>query len=574
MFDQSIPSFIRQKPDYVDDVKVYFSYNPPRNPYEWINDWVTAREEDPEYFIDTSTYLDDELGFTTEQQLKLIESYKQNDYDYYRWLYLGEVIGLGTNIYNMDNFKALKELPNDDYITNWFCAIDSGHEVSATTFGAYGLTRKGNVILLDTYYYSPQGKAHKKPPSELSKDLYSFINKLAKQFKKPATKLTIDSAEGALDNQFYNDYGVHLHKVAKLKKVDMIDRVQNIVAQGRFYYLDTEENKIFIEEHRNYRWDEKTYHITNELYRSYQSDVIGEQVALETLYPNLAPELTFTDVITKPLFAYFRTPGANNKNLDSPLGVGIVDNSRNVIDAINRTHDMFVHEVRMGKRRIAVPAEMLKPTGNLYGDEVDDAHPVLFDKDEDVYQGMYGDTDKLSVTDLTSDIRSTQFKESIDYFLREFEQQIGFSSGTFSYDGQGVKTATEVVSENSATYQTRSSYLTQVELFLNQLVNAILEVASVGQFFSDGKPRWTGNVEDVELSVHFDDGVFIDKDKQRADEMQLVAAGIMPKLEYLKRNFGLSEEDAQKWLAQVNNEQPDFFQGSFQEPIDGDSNEV
>ncbi|KAA8802769.1 phage terminase large subunit, partial [Lactobacillus crispatus] len=77
----------------VDDVKVYFSYNPPRNPYEWINDWVTAREEEPEYFVDTSTYLDDELGFTTEQQLKLIESYKNNDYDYYRWLYLGEVIG-------------------------------------------------------------------------------------------------------------------------------------------------------------------------------------------------------------------------------------------------------------------------------------------------------------------------------------------------------------------------------------------------------------------------------------------------------------------------------------------------
>lgn len=42
---------------------------------------------------------------------------------------------------------------------------------------------------------------------------------------------------------------------------------------------------------------------------------------------------------------------------------------------------MFVHEVRMGKRRIAVAPEMLKPTGNLYGDEVDDAHPVLFDKD-------------------------------------------------------------------------------------------------------------------------------------------------------------------------------------------------
>ena len=258
VFDQALPTFVRQKSDYVDEVQTYFSYNPPKNPYDWVNEWVTDKETNPSWFVDTSTYLDDKLGFTTKQQLDLIETYKKNDYDYYRWLYLGEVVGMGTNVYNMDSFQTLKDLPEDDYITKWFCAIDSGHEVSATTFGGYGLTRKGNVILLDTYYYSPQGKAHKKPPSELSKDLYSFINKLAKQFKKPATKLTIDSAEGALDNQFYNDYGVHLHKVAKLKKVDMIDRVQNIVAQGRFYYLDTEANKIFIEEHRNYRWDEKT----------------------------------------------------------------------------------------------------------------------------------------------------------------------------------------------------------------------------------------------------------------------------------------------------------------------------
>lgn len=240
-------------------VVTYYSYNPPKNPYEWINQWVNEHQGVKNWHVDHSTYKDVTIpGMLSDDYLEEVETVKKNDPTYYEWMYLGEVVGLGTNIYNMDNFKALKGLPSDDYITNWFCAIDSGHEVSATTFGAYGLTRKGNVILLDTYYYSPQGKAHKKPPSELSKDLHSFINKLAKRFKKPATKLTIDSAEGALDNQFYNDYGVHLHKVAKLKKVDMIDRVQNIVAQGRFYYLDTESNKIFIEEHRNYRWDEKT----------------------------------------------------------------------------------------------------------------------------------------------------------------------------------------------------------------------------------------------------------------------------------------------------------------------------
>lgn len=258
IFDQANPTFIRQKPTFVDYVRVFYSYNPPRNPYDWINEWVAQQEQDPDCFVDTSTYLDDKWGFTTDQQLALINRYKKNDPDYYRWLYLGEVIGLGTNIYNMDNFNPLEQLPDDDVITNVFYSVDTGHEVSATTCGAYGVTKKGNVILLDTYYYSPQGKTHKKPPSVLSKDLKHFIDKVTDWVGKRPTKMTIDSAEGALDNQFYNDFGIHWHKVNKLKKVDMIDRVQDLLAQGRFYYLKRPENDIFIAEHQKYQWDENT----------------------------------------------------------------------------------------------------------------------------------------------------------------------------------------------------------------------------------------------------------------------------------------------------------------------------
>lgn len=319
-----------------------------------------------------------------------------------------------------------------------------------------------------------------------------------------------------------------------------------------------------------HQWqDADTYVITNELYRSTVRDVVGNQVPLTTIYPNLQESVEFTGgAIKKPLFAYFRTPGTNNKDLDSPLGVGIVDNSKSIIDAINRTHDQFVHEVKMGKRRIAVPAEMLRPSAGGFGSGDDNqVHPPVFDQDMDVYEAMYGDTDNMKITDLTSDIRADQFKASIDYFLREFESQIGISTGTFSFDGEGVKTATEVVSENSTTYQTRSSYTTQVELFLNQLVTAILELASTPQFFSDNQARITGfdANDDLDLNVHFDDGVFIDKDKQRADEMALVAAGIMPKKEYLIRNFGLSETDAEKWLQEVQDEQPELGANSIED---------
>ncbi len=252
-------SFTRKQLPPGAHVGTYYSYNPPKNPYEWINEWVTQREGMSNWYVDHSTYEDVTLpNILSQDYIDEINTVKQNNYDYYRWMYLGEVIGLGTNIYNMDNFQAIDKLPTDDYITNVYYSVDTGHEVSATTCGAYGLTKKGNLILLDTYYYSPQGKSHKKPPSELSKDLKNFIDKVTEWIGKQPTRMTIDSAEGALDNQFYNDYGIHWHKVNKLKKVDMIDRVQDLLAQGRFYYLKRPENEIFIAEHQKYQWDENT----------------------------------------------------------------------------------------------------------------------------------------------------------------------------------------------------------------------------------------------------------------------------------------------------------------------------
>ncbi|NMM61099.1 terminase large subunit, partial [Priestia megaterium] len=69
---------------------------------------------------------------------------------------------------------------------------------------------------------------------------------------------TIDSAEGALRNQYMKDYGIQLHPIAKKKKVNMIENVQDLLAQGRFFMLRNSNNQIFYEEHKKYQWDADT----------------------------------------------------------------------------------------------------------------------------------------------------------------------------------------------------------------------------------------------------------------------------------------------------------------------------
>lgn len=237
------------------EVKVYYSYNPPRNPYSWVNEWRDSKVNDPEYFLHHSTYLEDEKGFLSKQMVRKIEQYKKNDIDYWRWMYAGEVIGMGDNVYNMNLFQPLKELPVDDPIILIDTSTDSGHQVSATTHGAFALTAKQNVILLDTYYYSPEGKINKKAPSELSAEFNDWQQSIRDKYKRNIDKQTIDSAEGALRNQVFKDYGIRLHPIPKKTKIDMIDNFHDLLAQGRFYYLDTPNNQVFIEEHRKFAWD-------------------------------------------------------------------------------------------------------------------------------------------------------------------------------------------------------------------------------------------------------------------------------------------------------------------------------
>lgn len=264
-FDQANPTFIRQKPPFIDHVTVYYSYNPPKSPYDWVNEWVEEERQDPDCLVDTSTYLDDKWGFTNKEQLKLIERYKKNDYDYYRWLYLGEVIGLGNSIYNAELFHPIEVFPDDDDIVELYTGQDSGQQVSATTELCVALTRKKRIILLNTYYYDPAGKAHKKAPSDIAHDLHEVENKWIEQWGRHFFKQSADSATSdfALDHEMYKQYNQHYHHVAKTEKTKMIDNVQNLLATGRVYYLDTPENQIFIEQARNYRWDEDTLQTDN-----------------------------------------------------------------------------------------------------------------------------------------------------------------------------------------------------------------------------------------------------------------------------------------------------------------------
>lgn len=235
-----------------------YSFNPPKNKFDWVNKWVDSKRDLKDYIIHHSDYRTVPEQWVGKIAIQEAETLKQNDEKRYRWIYLGEVIGLEGLIYNPD----LIEHVDEDYIEKNKIkilyidfAIDSGHQTSATAVGCYGLGNDGYWYLLDTYYYSPHEKSVKKAPSELSKDIFDFEITMIKKYHTVMDKETIDSAEGALRNQFFKDYGRRLHPVDKgTNKEQLIEYSQDFLARKKFRVINNNNNKIFKKENENYMW--------------------------------------------------------------------------------------------------------------------------------------------------------------------------------------------------------------------------------------------------------------------------------------------------------------------------------
>ena len=253
--DQIIATFTRGNSTYFN---AFYSYNPPKNRFHWVNLWKESKLLRDDYLFSESDYRTVPKNWLGPIFIEEAERLKKYDEKRYRWIYLGEVIGIEGLIYNPDLF--IIEEPN--YIEKNKLrilyvdfAIDCGHQTSATSCGAYGYATDGRWYRLDTYYYSPHEKTRKKAPSELAQDLFDFRNYICKKYNTIVDTETIDSAEGALRNQYFAMFGIKLTPVNKGKdKEELIEYSQDFLDTGKYVILNTPNNWIHIKEMKNYMW--------------------------------------------------------------------------------------------------------------------------------------------------------------------------------------------------------------------------------------------------------------------------------------------------------------------------------
>ena len=324
------------------------------------------------------------------------------------------------------------------------------------------------------------------------------------------------------------------------------------IAKGGYYYTRLEWHK----------WNGLTYTITNELYRAEikkgakggeDQDILGVRWPLADIYPYLEEETVVP--VSESLFTYWRTPIANNLDDNSPLGMSVYGNALETLHALDICYDSFVSEFRLGKKRIIVPARCVKSVI----DPVTGVPVRYFDATDEVYEALATDNpEDLNVQDNSVELRVEEHVRAINAFLSILCLQTGFSAGTFTFDQHGgLKTATEVVSENSKTYKTIKTIQNQLAPAVEHLVRNIVEVASLYEMDYEGQ-----RVEDLarggfHVNITFDDGVTQDRQTNINEGVMLVGAGLLSKYTFLtdrKYGQGLTPEQAEEELKRIGEE--------------------
>ena len=324
------------------------------------------------------------------------------------------------------------------------------------------------------------------------------------------------------------------------------------IAKGGYYYTRLEWHK----------WDGETYVITNELFRSEMQkgangesqDILGVRYPLAEIYPYLDEETVIP--VKESLFTYWRTPIANNLDDNSPLGMSIYGNALETLHALDICYDSFVREFRLGKKRIIVPARAVR----MVTDPTTGQMLRYFDPNDETYEALASDSpDDLKITDNSVELRVEEHVAAINAFLSILCLQVGFSAGTFTFDQHtGLKTATEVVSENSKTYKTIKNVQTQLRPAIEHLVRNIIDVSVLyGMTDEEGRTIESLVSGGYEVKIVFDDGVTQDRQTNLNEGVMLVGAGILSKKTFLtdtKYGIGMTEEEAEAELERIRQE--------------------
>ena len=229
-----------------------------------------------------------------------------------------------------------------------------------------------------------------------------------------------------------------------------------------------------------------------------------------------APPRVHTEIRTGsklPLFQLIRPARVNSIDLDSPLGMSVFGDALDQLKGADLVYDSYLNEFNLGRKRCMVPqslATMLQEQDGMTAPRFDPRDTVFY-----VYEQSPDGKQDLRFIDPT--LRVEEHAKALQQMLDLLSFKCDLGIGRFRFEGGAVKTAKEVIAQNSDLYQS----IKRNELILE---SALFDLIRALAFLCGHKAP-----ETLTPVITFDDSVFEDDDATARRNVLLVNAGLRTK---------------------------------------------
>lgn len=286
-WETTLARFLRQ------NGKIIYAYNPPMQKNHWAHKFFGDKVKNGATRI-YATW-EDIKGLLNKKTIEIIEKFKRDDPDYYRYWYLGEPVDFKGMVYPqfdrkkhcINIFQYFAENPRDVGV-ELILGLDEGTVNDSTCVTPLLVMASGKAIVLDCLEIDPL-KIGQQSPTQASRLLQQFLHELLTKFRflqYVKRRWIFECAEGGqmLRLQFMQDTGEETYLVKDKSIMGDVKRVRSMLSEMiLLFHCDVNVNTMqLVEDIENYVFDDKTGSIK----KQQRDDTIDSMEYATKLYYN------------------------------------------------------------------------------------------------------------------------------------------------------------------------------------------------------------------------------------------------------------------------------------------------
>lgn len=252
-----------------------------------------------------------------------------------------------------------------------------------------------------------------------------------------------------------------------------------------------------------------------------------------------------------PLFVYMRNPAANNKDINSPLGVSIYSKVEGNLKAYDSIYNKYLWEFEGGELALITSRDFIREMDPSFGNSGRGTFDGLGERQKGKMKRLVTTLDSNPkdlndpITVFSPDLREEGFNAGMEKILRDIEFGVGLGYGELSRVDSTEKTAEEIRAGKQRTHTTLVDIQKEIERVYTKVVKIMEKYLDLGEGYH--KLVSEGAIDDeIELTWTFDDSIVVDRKSMLDSMLEDVKLGIIPKERYIMEKYGFSEEEAKR----------------------------